>query len=811
MWSRSLRSIARNPFYALLNVIGLAVALAACVLIALFVRNELSYDRHHENADRIVVLGYQDTAFGDEAPSLSTPYPIGGAVVADVAGVEAAVRMTYGRPDKGIVILGDTPDDRVETGGFYTDAEFTDVFTVPLVAGDAARPLTNPGSVVLTEPVAERAFGSAAAAVGASRRFVVSTDTLTLTVRAVVEAPPTQSSLQYGALLPMGAYLSRRPDISEAWQSPMFRTFALLAPGVSSGTAEATANRLSQAEIGGTEDDGVSYVALPLKDFHLSDLSYKQGFLGSAPLLRVFSAIALLILSLSVINYVNLATARAARRAREVGVRKVLGASRSELVAQFLRESALLTAVSAVGGVALAVVALPWFNETFGTALTLASLDPVFWVGLAVAALVVGVGAGLYPAFYLTRFSPSRVLSGSRSGGASGALTLGGARLRRGLVVLQFASAVALIALTGSVYRQLDYMRSKPLGFEPEALASVRVLDSALSTQTEALKAAFTSGPAVEAAAGVSSAPPGFTQRMTHAPDPAQPDLRLTYSPVVADVDLARVAGFEVAAGRWFDPTQPSDAATGVVVNETFARSLGYAPAEAVGKTLNVGRQDGQRVIGVLRDFHHASFREAILPVAFAPSRPLEGDPIESPPRYREILVRLIPGREAEGMRHLESAWDRFSPDAPINVARVQDEITALSEDEAALTRVFGLFAFIAVVIAVLGLAGLATYTAERRRREMGIRKALGASVSGLVGLLSREYLALALVAAVLATPVVVLVVRRWLEGFAFHQPFSPFVVVGATLLVLVLALLSVGVQAYRAASTDPTRVLRSE
>ncbi|MEM1116546.1 MAG: FtsX-like permease family protein [Bacteroidota bacterium] len=808
----ALRSLRHDMGYAALNGIGLVVALAACILIALFVRDQLSYDRHHAHADRIVVLGRQNTAFGQEEPTPSTPYAIGDALKDGVAGVEEVVRMTYGSPTEGVVLVGDTPDDWYETGGFAADPSFFRVFTSPVVAGDGRDPLADPSGIVLTEPVAEHVFGSAENAVGKGRRVIVGGDTLDLTVRAVVERPPSQSSIQYGALISTGALLGTSPSLPADWRSVRYRTFVLLRPGVPSATIEVAANRLSQAEMGnGTEDDGIQYVTLPLAELHLSSLSYKQGFKGSLSFIRIFASVAFLILLISVINYVNMSTARATRRAREVGVRKALGASRNELMSQFLRESIALTALSAVGGVVAATLALPWFNETFGVRLSLASLDSLFWAGLGGATLAVGVLAGLYPSAYLSRFSPSRVLAGGQTGGAGATLSLGGTRLRRGLVVVQFATAVALVALTGSVAHQLNYMRSASLGFEPDGLVSVHVDDPLLAGQTETLKAAFEASPSVLASAGASDAPPNFWGTSVGQPDPDQPDLQLFYNPVDADAGLADVLGLDVKAGRWFEAGDASEAPSTTVITEGFARALGYAPEEVIDKTLDIDMREGQRVIGVVGDFHHASLRDPIQPVAFRPNQPASWEEPGTPVRYREIVVRMAPGRDAEALAHLQAAWAQFSPETPIRTTRIADKVADLNREESALARVFGLFALIAVVIAALGLAGLAAYSAKRRQREIGIRKVLGATVGGLVGLLSREYLVLATVSAALALPIVIVIVRRWLEGFAFHAPISLAVLVGAVTVVLLVALASVGTQALRAASASPTRTLRSE
>ena len=809
MWTHhlrlALRSLRRDKTSAALGGLSLAVAIAACILIALFVRDELSYDRAVPHADRVSVIASEDEFAGERSTSTSTPNLLAGALVEEVSVVEAATITIYSA-EAPVLAANEGPEQ--EATVVAGDSLFFDVFAYPFLAGDPATALDGPDGAVVTASAAQRLFGTAAP-IGRDLTVVLRGDTLTTTVRGVVGDVAEPSSLAFDAVMSFGAWRAQNPNLGTGWGSRMFQTYALRRAGTPPGALQKTLDALNETHGGGRSD--VRYLDVPLVDFRLSEFSYvPEGFGGDIVYVRLFAAVALLILALGAINYVNLATARGARRAKEIGVRKALGSSRGALVRQFLTESVLLAGLSAAVGLSLAALALPAFNATFVKELALSDLDRPFLVGLVGGALLVGLVAGLYPALYLSKFEPTRVLRGLGAPALVGSEAfLARTWLRRGLVVFQFGAAILLLAGTASVARQLQYTRSAPLGFEPQGVAVVPISDVGMVRQPETVKAAFLQSPAVVAVAGASGVPTEFRMSMNTAPDPGQPGLDVSYENVEADTDYADVLGIQLAAGRWLDASRPADLSGGVVVNEAFVEALGWPTAEAA-----VGREIGDgEILGVARDFHYDSFREPVGPVRIMSDRldPWEAEQGKTGPSYWRAVVRFAPGREDEGLADLRAAWAELAPGAPFEPVFLDDELAKLSASETRLAQTFGLFAGIAVLIAALGLVGLATYTAERRTKEIGIRKVLGASVGGLVGLLSREYLALVALAAVLAAPVAVVLVRRWLEGFAYHAPFSPLVLTGAALAALVLALASVGAQALRTARRDPVRALRSE
>ena len=798
----ALRSLARDRGTALLGGLSLSVALASCILIALFVRDELSYDRGLAHADRVSVLAVESEFAGERAAYTSTPYVLAGTLRREVPAAESASTTLK---VWGAAVLRE--GQRVDVEALFADSSFFDVVQLAPIAGDARRAVRSPGSAVLTASAARRLFGTVQA-LGRDLTVLGRSDTLAMTVGAVVADVPQPSSLEIELVLPVADYLSRNPGVGLGWGANMWETVALRRASATPAAFQRALDAVSEAN----RNDGETMRVLdvPLVDFRFSEFAYADGFGASALYVRLFAAVAGLILLLGAINTVNLATARGARRAKEIGVRKALGSGRGALVRQFLAESVVLSVASAAVGLALAAVALPLFNETFGKALALSSLDPAFLAALGASALVVGVVAGLYPAVYLSGFEPVGVLRGGAR--VAGEAFLARTWLRRGLVVFQFAAAIGLLVGTGAVARQVAFVRSAPLGLEPAGLVVVPITDPSLASQSAAVKAEFSAVPGVVGAARATGVPPRLSFEMGAAPDAARPDLNLSFSVVDGDADYAETLGLHLVAGRWYTDSG-ADAARAVVVNETFARRLGWTPAGAVGREVQVGGPDASEIVGVAQDFHVSSLRDAVVPVVIGPSRDdqMSAGGMDGDTGYGEVAVRFAPGQQTAGLAALGDAWRRMAGDAPFEPRIVQEQFDHLSEDEERLAQTFGLFAGVAVLIAALGLVGLASYTAERRTKEVGVRRVLGASVASVVALLSREYVALVTVAAAIASPIAVVLVRRWLDGFAYHAPFNPLVLVGASLAALALALASVGAQALRAARRDPVRSLRSE
>ncbi len=793
----ALRTLHRQKAYAAINLAGLAVGLACCCLLALYVLHETSYDRFHADADRIHRI-----ALFDDSPQTRTPHPMAQALVADFPEVEAAVSLTpiWGpgltRPVFS-VRHGDRRFD--ETEFLAVDSTFFDVFSFPVVAGDGAKALREPFQILLTRAMAEKYFGDADP-LGQTLRLNEDTD---FTVGAVLEDVPAASHIHFDFLI---SYVT----LKQLWDGSSFFEWAdfghynyvRLAESAAPAAVEARIPGwisryldLSPEDVAGLERGDIRLSLQPITDIHLrSHLRWELEPNGSAATVYVFVAAALLILLIACINFMNLATARSTGRAREVGVRKALGAHRGQLAGQFLGESVLYSVLAVVGALALVHLALPFFNDLAGTDLSLLRFGSVPLVaGLVGLALVTGVVAGSYPALFLSSFQPAQVLKGRlvpRSAGAA---------FRKGLVVFQFAVSIVLLVGTLVIFGQLDYLRSQSLGFESEQVVVLPIQDDAMREQVEAVKAELARVPGVLRTSAVSNVPGGRFNRNSirwqNEPEVPVAELR-------TDADFLETLGIELAAGRGFSEDRPADAGSAFILNEAAAQRFTWA--DPVGQEIAWLDEDSTYtgpVIGVAKDFHHASLHDPIAPLAIQ----------VLPGAYNHLLVRVRPEHLDETLAHLETTWTAFSPSRTFSYSFLDDDFDRLYRADDRTGAIVGIFSGLAIFIACLGLFGLAAFTAEQRTKEIGVRKVLGASVPDLVALLSKDFLRLVGIAFVVAMPVAYFAMDRWLADFAYRidMPWWAFLAAGGVALVLTLA--TVSTHAMRAATRDPVKALRYE
>ncbi|MEM1041806.1 MAG: ABC transporter permease [Bacteroidota bacterium] len=791
LFTVAFRSLRRRPGYAGLNVAGLAVGLACCLLIALYVRDELSYDRYHEHADRIVRMGVDFVVEGEVRPNVSTQGLLAPAMVADLPEVEHAVRLS-----------GTTQIFQIEGELFQeeslvlADSALFDVFTLPLRYGDPATALREPGSFVPSVPLAERLFGTADA-VGRT----VETARQTLTVTGVMEAMPEQSHDRFeGAVALAGV-----PDPGwwyQNWFSVNFLTYALLRDGTDLDAFRAKLPAFLEARAGeemAAMGQGLVLHAEALPDVYLRSDRGDPAARGSLAALYIFGAVALFVLLIACVNFTNLATARSVERAREVGVRKTLGAPRSALAAQFLAEAVLLSALALGVALVLVQVALPGFNALAGKTLRLTDLGP----GLALAAaLALGVGllAGAYPAFVLSGFRPARVLKGRFAGGREGTV------LRQGLVVLQFGISVALIAGTAVVFSQLRYMQDRDLGFDPGSEDAGELLMARFGSLDDAgierLKTRFEAHPAVSGVTSAITAPTAGNPSAGGEIERPEGGMRdFTVDAYLVDPDFVEVYGMEIVAGRAPGAEATSDSLAGYVLNETAVREAGYASPNAVlGREARFWGYEGE-VVGVVRDFHTSGLQAPVEPLAL----------VALDAYHSMLTVRVRTEALPQTLAELGDLWAETVPSRPFDYAFVDEAFGAQYEAERRFGRLFGVLAGLAIFIACLGLFGLAAYATAQRKKEIGIRKVLGASVGSVVVLLSKDVVKLVAVAFAVAAPVAYLAMDRWLDTFAYRTGIGPGVFLLAGTLALVIALGTVSTQALRAASVDPVEALRSE
>jgi putative ABC transport system permease protein len=812
MWKNYLRVALRNARrqkgYAGINVFGLALGMACCLLILTLVRHERAFDRFHERADRIHRVLIRETPPGggtefrrlmppDLAPAMADAFP----------GVERLTRVVVGEREvrRGPELF----PERL----LMADSTFFDVFTFPLLAGDAATALDDPQRVVLSEPTARKYFGAADASVLGRTLTVEDGDTPhDFTVAGVLAPLPATSSLQFDVLLSFRQYESLYIG-SNDWGG---RTslYLLLAEGQSPAALEAAlppftatqlAERIEERREGGFLADGPDAFRLVLQPLWRLHVEPEAGTAYEAtPFDPVYGYVLLgiagLVLVIACINFVTLSLGRSTTRAREVGVRKALGAERGQLRRQFWGEALLLSLLALPLALLLASLALPTFNALTGNAFAFGHLtDAGSLAALIGLVAFVGLVAGSYPAVVLARFQPSEVLRG-------GATVRGRARLARGLVVMQYAISVALIACTLVMYRQLDYLLTRDLGFDGEQVVVVQTprLTTAQERQVLDVFRSQTTGRA--GVVNVVKTAYAFTQSYDtfgwNAPDGTVFEAHN----FGVDFDYLDLLGMELAAGRWFARAVPSDSTRSVVVNEAFVRKYGIA--EPVGHTLE-GLEDSflganPTIIGVVRDFNFLSLRDAVEPAM-----------LNMHPDYymgmEALLVEVRPDDVAGSLALLEGTWEGIFPDRPFAYSFLDADLDAQYENERRWRAVLTDSALLAVLIACLGLFGLATLAVAKRAKEIGIRKVLGARALGLAALMAREFVGLVLVAVVVAVPVAWLAMDRWLEGFAFRAEIGPGLFVAAGGLALVVALATVSVQALRAASADPVRALRSE
>ncbi len=803
----ALRHLSRRKVYAAINVVGLAVGMACCLLIALFVQREYSFDDHHANADRIVRVALDAQIGETHVRSALSALPLASAMESEFPEVETATRLWRDRSGEMTVFSSD--HEYLEPGVAFADANFFSVFSHHFVAGNPETALAEPNSIVLTASMANKYFGDTNP-IGETLelREPSDRDLFTYTVTGVIEDTPASSHLDFDFL---ASFVTQRQSRSDSWLGFGVFTYALLDPGASTTTVENKLATLFEQHaapraiegFGMSYDDfiasgqGYQYFLQPLTDIHLhSSLEDEWRPNGNAMLVNAFSAVALLILLIACINFTNLATARSSERAREVGVRKVLGAERRRLVTQFLVESVLLAVTALIVALVITTSALPAFSNLAGEAFELTATAAPLIVGLLIFALLVGVLAGSYPAFYLSRFSPAAVL---KSNGVRPGRT---AALRNGLVVFQFAVSIVLIAGTATIYRQMDFLASRSLGFDRE---QVVVLDGAevMGRNAEAFRESIRGIAGIESVTNAEKVPgrPFDASRfhMEGQPEASSTSLDFTY----ASFDFIETMGMELVAGRSLDRGRPEDSLA-VILSETAVRHLGLE--NPVGQRLVWPGESTYTIVGVVRDFHIASLHHTIRPVAL-----LGPDPRNTNRPNLLVAARLNSSDARGALASIESAWTRFAPRQPFSYAFLDQEFEAMYRADQATGRLIATFAGLALLIACIGLFGLAAFTAERRTKEVGIRKVLGATAPQLVALLSRDFVKLIGISFVVAAPLAYLVSELWLQGFAYRAGVgvAPYLIGGV--LTLVIAMLTVSVHAARAALANPVSSLRYE
>ena len=798
----ALRNLARYKQMTLINILGLAVGMAACILILLFVQYELSYDRYHENADRIYRLS-REWRNADGETSLHLGHlapPFEPKLAEDFPGIiESSTRLL--NASSAVMTNKETGAQIMMERLFFAEPEALDIFTFPFIEGDPATALTEPNTMVITESEARKYFDDESP-VGKSLNLDNIVD---LKITGVVKDVPHNSHFHFTALTSFRTLENfMGPEEMENFGSNNYSTFVLLREGYQAADLQAQLPEFIDKHLPGDSEVPASQTNFlhlwSLTDIHLhSHLDSELEANGNIDYVYIYTIIALFILAIACINFINLTTARATRRAKEVGVRKAMGAEKTSLIRQFLSESVLISLFALALATLLVTLSLPYFTNFVEKPLSFDVLENPFLLLLLIGIiLLVGIISGSYPAFYLSSFQPARILRNSRGN------QRGNAFLRSGLVVLQFVISIALVIGVITVERQLDYVKSKPLGFNQENLVVIRISDE-MHQKYEELKPRILNQPGIVDVTLTTRVPSGRLLdsqggQVEVGDKMKQLDFRL--ADVSVDHDFIDALGIKLVAGRSFDIDRASDSTEAFIINESAVRAIGYSSAEeAVDRKIRYGRKDGY-IVGVAEDFHFESLHQPIAPVIFQ---------IATANRFYNVIARVQAGAMDETLAYFKDQWAYLMPGYPFEYYTVGDRFQDQYDSEDRLGQVIQFFSLLAIFIAALGLVGLASYTADQRAKEVGIRKVLGASVSQLLLLLTQSFSKLILIAFLIACPLAYFVMNYWLDTFAYQDTLSIWSFALAGVAALLVAGITVGSQTIRTATRNPVESLRDE
>jgi putative ABC transport system permease protein len=798
----ALRNLWKSKGYSAINIFGLATGIATCLLIMLFVIHELNYDRFHEKADRIYRVD-ADIQFGGSHYILAVaPDPAGGVLKRDFPQVESYTRFR----NYGGFLVKKGAENLQENKAIYADSTMFDVFTLPMI-GNAKTALREPNTVVITEKIARKYFNT----LDAVGKNLTINDTAVYKVTGVIKELPSHSHFNFDFYVSMSNSEESRQN---NWISNNFNTYVVLKKGSDPKKLESRFDALVDKYVGPQVKDIMN---LNIEEFKKSGNFYKLSLTpltsihlhsnkvaelapnGSMQYVYIFSAIALFILLIACVNFMNLSTARSSSRAKEIGVRKVLGSARTNLIYQFILESVFISFIALILALVIAALLLPYFNQLSGKSLTIGFFSKPWLLPLLVGmALLVGLIAGSYPAFFLSSFRPVAVLKGKLAAG------LKSGWLRNGLVVFQFAISIFLIVGTVVIQSQLTYIRNKELGFDRNQILVIQNSYS-LGNAAKTFKQELVNLTGVQSATMTGYLPTGNSR----SDSPLFPDASLDQKRAVSmqtwwvDADYIPTLNMEVLKGRNFSSDMPTDS-SGIIINEAAAKLLNFE--NPLNKKLyyledlETKKVTAYRILGVVKNFNFNSLRQAVTPLAL-----FLGEERQS------IALRLKSGNLKSLIAQIEARWKAIAPAQPFAYSFMDDDFNSIYQAEQRVGKIALTFSVLAILIACLGLFGLVTYAAEQRTKEIGIRKVLGASVSNIVQLLSKDFLKLVGIAAAIAFPLAWWGMHRWLQDFAYRITISWWIFLVAGAIALLIALLTVSFQAIKAALANPVKNLRTE
>jgi putative ABC transport system permease protein len=797
----ALRNLWSNKSFSFINISGLAVGLAACVLIMLYVLDEMSYDRHHKEGHNVYRIASEVSA----EKWVAVPAPLAQALEKDFPEVALTTRLLrFPGAEKMLLKHEESQKQFFETNAYYVDSTFFEIFTYDFKFGDINTALKEPNSIVISEQVAFKFFGSDNP-VDKILKISLSFGDFNYTIKGVFH-DPKKSHIPASLLLSMdNGDIGGWVKMQNNWASnSIFHTYVKLTEGADAKTFESKLDGFLDRN-GGADFKAAGFTKTlfiqPLESIYLhSDYGYEVAPNGNIRYLYIFTSIAFFLLLIACINFMNLSTARSEKRAREVGMRKAIGASKSSLVGQFLSESMLMSVLGLVLAVVLIQLAIPFFNQVTGKQLSLLQVPNVY-VWLLVLTIATGFLSGIYPAFYLSSFNPIATLKGKLVNNFSAIA------IRKGLVIFQFTISIILILGAILMGQQMSYMSSQNLGFNKNQKIVIPIQTNESNLNASTLKNKLLNNSQVVAAAK-GGAYPGIesvTSMLFHADGKAVQD-NVEIKTTFVETGYIEMLGIELLKGRGFSNEFTNDEQA-LVLNETAVHQLGYTIDNAVGQKVYFKFQNAKQamtIIGIVKDYHFQSLHQEIKPLALSVAPLFSG-----PTSY--LITNVKTNNYPELLAGFEREWKKINPNSPFLYSFLDEDFQKNYEKEERSALLIRCFTIIAIVIACLGLFGLATFTAEQRVKEIGVRKVLGASVPQIVALLSKDFLRLVMVSIVLSAPVAYVIMNEWLQRFAYRIGIQWSVFVIAGLSAIVIALSTVSFQAIKAAIANPVKSLRSE
>ncbi|WP_276497413.1 ABC transporter permease [Pontibacter litorisediminis] len=793
-----LRNLVRNKVYSAINIVGLAIGVASCILIFLYVQDELSYENHFSKRDRIARLVGEVVFEGHKDQFAVTALPLAQAA-REFSDIEAVTQ--FNQAGKQTIWYNDQTFSEEDL--LFADSAFFQIFDYEFLAGNPATALDAPRTIVLTEALADKIFGGYEQAMGETLKFSRDSYTVTGVYRDLGHSHIKASGLLSRATIDARISAEER---NNQWFNLNNYTYVLLRheeqlPALQKQVDALAENRINPWIKENQLNAHMNLIVQPLQDIHFDKrFNHDTTPHGNISYVYIFGAVAVFLLLIASINYMNLATARSAKRAKEVGLRKVVGADRSQIIRQFLGESVVLTLIAVLLALALVQIFIPSFNNlTEKNFTSYFFLQWQFLVVLLAIILLVGVVAGSYPAFFLSGFKPADVLKSDKQPKG------GSATLRRALVVVQFSISLIMIIGTIVVFAQMHFLKNSELGFNKEQVMVIDVPggDSTLVQRLPIIKQKLLQNPNVLQVSNSYSIPAELSSRTLMLVEQGDKMVEKTFDVIAVDYDFLPLMGIELQAGRNFSRDMKTDEKEGIIINEAAAKWLGWS--DPVGKKVETGDEtitgNSAKVIGVVKDFHMSSLHTDVQPLAIRL--------IPQSPGY--LLARLSPENQASTISFIEEQWRTFDQRHPMEYFFLDEFFDRQYQAEEKMLTVFGYFAGLTILIACLGLFGLASFTAEQRTKEIGIRKVLGSSTGNIVLLLSKDFALLVVIAIVLASPVAWYGMSQWLQDFAYRIDLSWWIFALAGLLALVIALATVSFQAVKAALLDPVKAIRTQ